>query len=1724
MIAESFTYDVPQLISENIYTKAGYNFIGWSTTPKGARSVYSDEEAIINLTSTADENITLYAQWSAQDVNYVVNHYKQNTDGTYPSTASETETLTAVSDSSVTPSVKSYTGFKSPSTQTVTVNGDGTTVVNYYYERNIYTVSITKGEGIKNVTGAGTYKYGETVALTFELEPGYKSWEWKLTGIGEEDYDDDTDTFAMPNNDVTIDVYILELFTYTITYNLNGGTENTNPTEYNVKSSDITLNEPTREGYEFLGWTGSNGSEPQKSVTIVSGSTGSKSYIANWNSESASTYSYKVEHYKQNVDGTYSTTPTETENLETTDTTITPNRKTYTGFKVPDAQTVTINTNGTTVVKYYYERESYVVEITAGKGIASTSGAGTYKYGETVFLNFELAPGYKALAWSISGVGDDDYDDETDSFAMPARNVYVNAYITKLFEYTITYNLNGGTGNANPTTYNVESSDIVLNEPTRDGYEFLGWTGTNGTEPQKEVTITTGTTGNQTYTANWKEIAPTTYQYIVKHFKQGLDGNYSTEPDEIETLETTNASVIPTTKSYEGFSSPEKQTITLDASKTTVVTYLYERNTYTITITTGKGIASATGAGTYKYGEAVNIVVELADGYNGYGIYMTGITKEYYNDGNFNMPATNITFNIAANSMYTYTITYNLNGGIITGGKTSFNVETEEFTLPEPTREGYEFIGWTGSNGTEPQKSVTVVVGTIGDLEYTANWKKITPDTYTYIVEHFKQGLDGNYIAEPDEVETFTTTDTSVTPETKTYEGFTSPEKETVTLDASKTTVVTYLYERNTYTITVNKGKGIISVIGEGKYKYGETVNIVIELANGYSGYEIIMSGITKEYYNDGKFNMPATNITFDIAANAMYTYTITYNLNGGTIITGGKTSFNVETEDFTLPEPTREGYEFIGWTGSNGTEPQKNVTIKAGTTENLEYTANWKSTSITYLYKIEHYKQNIDGSYMDTPDETEELDSTIANITPETKTYEGFISPEKQTVTLVENNTIVVRYYYERKSYTIKIEKSNGITEINGNGTYKYGQEVSIKIVTTEGYENIEFTITGIEKEKIINGKFNMPASNITGKVTASLSTYTIKYNLDGGVENTNPTTYTVESSDISLKSPTKEGAEFVGWIGSNGTEPQKEVIISEGSTGNKEYTAVWKNKIIKYVVEHYKQNQYGNYLKVPDEKEEFETEYGTEIEPDTKYYNGFTSPERQKIVIKEASTIKYYYSRNSYEVKIKTKSGISKVISENEYLYGERVVLQAIQLEGYDIVTWKITNNGETTYYIGPVLYFDMPANEITIEVEAEKDLSNILGNDQLVYVSCKIEHYLQNIDGTYPEIPIESEIQNSIVGSSLSAKTKTYEGFTAPKTEVLRSGVIKYYYTRNSYTLNITKGPGIKDAPEGKVYKYNEEISLDATLMEGYENIKWIVKTDSEEQQIQENGIMFNMPASDVNIEIQATPITYKITYDLKEGKEDSNPKTYTIESKEIKLSNPTKEGYEFIGWTGSNGTESQKDVIIPEGSTGDKEYIANWKLIEDIVNPDEDEDDDTNKDEEEDNKQDDEQKDNEKDDENNNNDNNNNDNNADDNNNTDNNTNDNNNNSNDDNSQNDNQDSNNDSNDNEENKDQNDNSNKNNDNTSSNDDSTNNNNNTQDKTENNGTSTNNNVVIIENENLSNTEEKNTNSNNQESTTDDDLPKAGKNVGIIVLLITVASSFGVISLKKYLKYKDV
>ena len=143
-----------------------------------------------------------------------------------------------------------------------------------------YTVSYNANGG----SGApGSQKKAQDITLklstTTPTRTGYtfNGWNTNNSGTG-------TNYAAGANYTANANVTLYAKWTavnYTIGYTLNGGSVSTNPTSYTIATNTITLNNPTKDGYTFKGWTGSNGNTPQTSVQIANGSTGNKTYTAN---------------------------------------------------------------------------------------------------------------------------------------------------------------------------------------------------------------------------------------------------------------------------------------------------------------------------------------------------------------------------------------------------------------------------------------------------------------------------------------------------------------------------------------------------------------------------------------------------------------------------------------------------------------------------------------------------------------------------------------------------------------------------------------------------------------------------------------------------------------------------------------------------------------------------------------------------------------------------------------------------------------------------------------------------------------------------------------------------------------------------------------------------------------------------------------------------------------------------------------------------------------------------------------------------------------------------------------------------------------------------------------------------------------------------------------------------------------------------------------------------
>ena len=251
--------DIPYngIISAVPTFNTGYVFSMWtdlnektgvSTERKATSDMVNDKTYAYERQMPA-YNVTLTLTGVLDEAVYTVCHWKQKTTGIASDhddknyELAETETKKAQIGSKVTPAVKTYTGFDSPKTQTKAVTADGKMVIDYYYERHLYNVTLNAGTGIENTTGGGTYRYGQNVMIDAAVKEGYhwSNWTGNYTGGsgGDQTVDTKKFTFTMPAGNVTMTANA-EANRYTIHFDPNGGAGHIDDIE-TTYDTDVTL-------------------------------------------------------------------------------------------------------------------------------------------------------------------------------------------------------------------------------------------------------------------------------------------------------------------------------------------------------------------------------------------------------------------------------------------------------------------------------------------------------------------------------------------------------------------------------------------------------------------------------------------------------------------------------------------------------------------------------------------------------------------------------------------------------------------------------------------------------------------------------------------------------------------------------------------------------------------------------------------------------------------------------------------------------------------------------------------------------------------------------------------------------------------------------------------------------------------------------------------------------------------------------------------------------------------------------------------------------------------------------------------------------------------------------------------------------------------------------------------------------------------------------------------
>lgn len=431
-----------------------------------------------------------------------------------------------------------------------------------YYKAEVFpyaTYRVTfnaNGGSLGNVPSYQTKTHGTALELTSAkpTRSGYTFVGWGTS-------DSDTTANYNPGDNYTANagdiLYAIWKKTITLTYNANGGSgapSSQSATIYNATTSNkftLSSTKPTLTGHTFLGWSKSNTATSSSydaggSITLSDSDTlyavwrdnklnirfhanggsisGSEKYYLNNNLVSLISSSEVFEQ-----EWTYDNTK---ENGLSNASTFGLSRTGYTfkGWKLgssgttvfdqdnvdikPTNITSDIKTKDCTVTLYaVWEVNSYTYNIVyKSSSVQLGTATITKDYGTTNTVSPKSFTGYTSP--SSQSVKWDSTSAKTITFTYTP------------ITYDVTINCNGGSG-VSSRTYTIETATFSLGTPTRTGYTFNGWTGSNGTTAQKTVSIAKGSTGNKSYTAQWT-VNKLTVNYYSNYATSAFSGAANT--------------------------------------------------------------------------------------------------------------------------------------------------------------------------------------------------------------------------------------------------------------------------------------------------------------------------------------------------------------------------------------------------------------------------------------------------------------------------------------------------------------------------------------------------------------------------------------------------------------------------------------------------------------------------------------------------------------------------------------------------------------------------------------------------------------------------------------------------------------------------------------------------------------------------------------------------------------------------------------------------------------------------------------------------------------------------------------------------------------------------------------------------------------------------------------------------------------------------------------------
>lgn len=452
-------------------TLPGYSFDRW----------YLDKDCTNPANfSEITTSTTVYAGWKAADTTYTVIHWQENADDNGYS-YKESETKQGASGKQTAATAKSYLGFTAQTITQETIAGDGSTIVNVYYKRNLYEVKFYSYSGWfssseEYVNLRITAKYGANIRDKWPTYNGSSTW---ATTDGGSTYQVNIDT--MPLNGATFygpkTGYGSETAYYYVEV-LPGesGTTTYHGTTYKLDHSDTSpgtgYTVTQNDKYELTGFTykegTKNGGKYDNAKFYYTRNSYNVVYVSN--GQTVNTASYKYEADISNAGGYVPTTkPVGKEDYVFDTWYADPTGQTkydFTGKKMP-AQNITVYAKWvppTYTVTFYDHDGNQVYALTIAKGA---------KFDESQMPVITLDEGETFLGWTLKDGTPFNLDTEIN------RDYELHARVGSQKGYSVEYDKNGaaGTPPEDKTNYAEGSyadvklpGDLVMKDKV-----FLGW-------------------------------------------------------------------------------------------------------------------------------------------------------------------------------------------------------------------------------------------------------------------------------------------------------------------------------------------------------------------------------------------------------------------------------------------------------------------------------------------------------------------------------------------------------------------------------------------------------------------------------------------------------------------------------------------------------------------------------------------------------------------------------------------------------------------------------------------------------------------------------------------------------------------------------------------------------------------------------------------------------------------------------------------------------------------------------------------------------------------------------------------------------------------------------------------------------------------------------------------------------------------------------------------------